>query len=218
MFILDHQTFWGSPLDNETWLDLDGLLRSRWPHPNGGELKVDAAAIDAGDGGHYDAVLKFCAARRSRKRFAIKGAAGFARPAIVRAKTKGKPLFIVGVDNLKTQLVSRLARGRSIRFSDTLEPRFYEEITSEKRIVRMVRGKPTVRFERIPGRRAECLDAVIYAMASRAALVINLDLREAELRVSKTPALPPPPPVVPERREPWVSRRPGWLGKGSLRW
>jgi hypothetical protein len=39
---------------------MDKLLRQRWRRPAGGALKVDTAAIDAGDGGHYDRVLAFC--------------------------------------------------------------------------------------------------------------------------------------------------------------
>ncbi len=68
---------------------LDDLLRQRWRHPHGGLLKVDAAAIDAGSGSHYDIVLAFCTPRLGRKVFAIKGVPGFARPAIARAKIKG---------------------------------------------------------------------------------------------------------------------------------
>ena len=51
-------------------------------------LRVDAAVLDAGDGGHFDAVMSFCNARLGRRVLAGKGVAGFARPAIQSSKTK----------------------------------------------------------------------------------------------------------------------------------
>jgi phage terminase large subunit GpA-like protein len=101
---------------------------------------------------------------------------------VIRAsQTRGQRLFIVGVDSLKAQLVERLTRGTSIRFSDTLEGRFFEELASERRVVKYARGAPTASWERIPGRQAESLDCVVYAMAVRNLVGLNLDLREAEL-------------------------------------
>jgi hypothetical protein len=58
-----------------------------------------------------DAVIAFTAPRLARKVLAIKGQAGFARPAIVRSKIKGKPLFICGVDSLEPGVVRVLPEG-----------------------------------------------------------------------------------------------------------
>jgi phage terminase large subunit GpA-like protein len=169
-------------------------------------LKVDAAAIDAGDGGHYDSVMAFANARLSRRVLAVKGAAGFARPAIQLAKTKRGRLFIVGVDAIKSQIMTRLARGRSIRFSHTLTPSYFEMLASERRVVRMARGRPVARFERKPGARAEALDALVYALAAKAALALNaaaFDQRADELSMPT----PPPPPRPPAIRSAWMERR-----------
>ncbi len=65
--MLGHVVLWGSIEDDTTWLELDELLRTRWTHPHGGKLRVDAAVIDAGDGEHFDRVFAFCAARASRR-------------------------------------------------------------------------------------------------------------------------------------------------------
>jgi phage terminase large subunit GpA-like protein len=113
-------------LDDDTWAEVDKLLKQRWRHPHGGQLKVDAAVIDAGDGGHYDVVMRFSQARLSRRVLAGKGVAGFARPMLQATKTKKGRLFIVGVDNVKTQIISRLARGHTIRFSHTLDASYFE--------------------------------------------------------------------------------------------
>jgi hypothetical protein len=109
--------------------------------------------IDAGDGGHYDAVLAFCTPRLSRKVLAGKGAAGFARPAITAAQVKRGRLFIIGVDVLKSQIIARPARGRAIRFSHSLNATYFEQLASERRIVRMARGSRGARCARVRARR-----------------------------------------------------------------
>lgn len=102
--------------------------------------------------------------------FAVKGAAG-QRAVIAARKTKGGRLFIVGVDGVKAQIMARLTgQTVSMRFSDTLEPRFYEEITSERLVVKYSRGAPVRQWERIVGRRAESLDCVVYGWVLRSLL------------------------------------------------
>jgi phage terminase large subunit GpA-like protein len=180
---LGHLVIWAAPDDETGWRELDGLLTSRWKHPAGGWLKIDATVIDAGDGEHMARVRAFCASRASRRIMAGKGAAG-ARPPLQASHGKARgigKLWIIGVDGIKAALASRLARGSSIRFSDSLEAVWFEQLASERRTLRYVRGQPVRRFERIPGRRAEALDCTVYAMAARHALVLNWDSREADL-------------------------------------
>jgi phage terminase large subunit GpA-like protein len=116
----------------------------------------------------------------------VKGAEG-QRPAIRASQTKGQRLFIVGVDGIKGQIIERLKRGSTIRFSDTLEARFFEELASERRVVRYRKGTPNAQWERIPGRQAESLDCVVYALAVRNLVGVAPERREAELS-SRRPA------------------------------
>ena len=207
-FVLTHQTLWGLVDDEEVWRSLDELLRQKWKHPHGGMLKVDAAAIDAGSGSHYDTVLSFCQPRLGHKVFAVKGTPGFARTMIQRAKLKrGKPLFLAGVDVIKAGLFAKLDRGKGVRFSNTLGGDYFEQLASERRVVRMVRGRPTARFERIPGKRAESLDALVYATAAKAGLALSqaaFSQKEDELRL---PAPKKPIPAV--IRSSWMDRMGG---------
>ena len=191
--ILGHVVVWGSPGDDTTWAEVDDVLRTTWPHPNGGTLRLDAAVVDSGDGGWTERVYAFTRSRFGRKIVSGKGVAG-TRPPIARSSAKGVPLFLIGVDGLKGQILTRLSRGRTIRFSDSLEPSWFEQLASERRVVRYVRGQPLRRFERIPGRRAEALDCVVYAFAARQLLTTNLDRREEELASVK--ALAPATPAV----------------------
>lgn len=201
-FILAHSVIWGAIDAETTWLELEDALRSSWRHPGGGTLRVDAAVIDAGDGGHADTVTSFTRSRFNRRVVAGKGVSGFSRPNIQRSTTKGAPLFLVGVDAIKSQLFAKIARGSSIRFSADLEPVFFEQLTSERRVVRYVKGAPIRRFERIPGKRAETLDAATYAFAARTLVSMDLERRAAELD-SPAALAPRMPSVV---RSSWLAR------------
>ena len=59
----------------------------------------------------------------------------------------------------------------------------FEQLASERLVTRYMRGRPDRRFGRIPGRRAETLDALTYALAAREGLAINLDMREEALKL-----------------------------------
>ena len=186
VFVLDHAVIYGLPDSDVTWRDLDDYLRQTWLHPLGGRLRIEAAAIDAGDGETMDKVLAYCGPRYGRRVIAVKGASGN-RPALILSKTKRGRLFICGVDSIKAQLASRLARRGAVQFSHALENRYFEELASERRIVRYARGRPTFYWERIPGRAAEGLDATVYALAAWSLCSLDFDRRADAL------AAPPPP-------------------------
>lgn len=203
-FVLGHRVIWGEWDAGETWEELDELLRARFPHALGGRIGIDAAAVDAGDGTTMNAVTAFCTPRRRRRVLAIKGAAGN-RPLIERAgsRTKtGARLWIVGVDTAKQTLFSRLARGESIRLSGDLPAVWYEQVASERAVVRYKRGQPVRSFERIPGRRAEALDCLVYAHAARAIVNPDWSARRAELALA-APAAARPAPVL---KSSWMAR------------
>ncbi|MGK9052132.1 phage terminase large subunit family protein [Neorhizobium petrolearium] len=185
----------------DLWLELDDLLKTTWPHPRGGRIKVDAALVDSGDGEHQPHVYAFARPRFNRRIAASKGMAGFSRPFLERSSVKGTPVFVVGSDSMKNSIFNRLSAGGSIRFSADLPAKFFEELVSERRVVKYTRGQPSRAFERIPGRRAESLDALVYAIAARGLINADLDRREAEL---STPAAPQRPPAV--IRSAWLDR------------
>lgn len=188
-FVLAHQVIWG-PIDSDlTWVELDTALKADLKHPHGGVLRCEAAVIDSGDGGHSDIVNSFTRARFGRRVVSGKGVGGFSRPFIQKSSSSGAPLFLIGVDAVKAQLFNRPSRGDSFRFSADLEPVFFEQLVSERRVVRYVRGQPTRRFERIVGKRAETLDATVYALAARLLIGVNMDQREVDVASVTMPNL-----------------------------
>jgi phage terminase large subunit GpA-like protein len=84
-------------------------------------------------------------------------------------------------------IFDRLSRGQGIRFSETLEPSYYEQLASQRRVLTYKKGMPARRFEMVSQRaRKEALDALTYGFAARQSFTISFDHREAELS-SPTP-------------------------------
>ena len=196
-YALGHHVVFGSPADVETWQALDALLLTRWAHPLGGAIGIDAVGVDSGDGNYVDEVYAFCWARTRRRVMAIKGMRG-KRPSIEMAKGKvrrGKldakgRLWIVGTDTIKAALYGRLARkdAGAIRFSATLPPSWFEQLTSEPPTTKKVGGRLVRVFERVGALAAEALDCTVYAWAARRTVAhINLDEREAALADGSMP-------------------------------
>jgi phage terminase large subunit GpA-like protein len=186
IFVLSHQVIWGNSLDNATWIALDELLLTKWRHPKGGQLGVECTLIDSGDGGVTDTVYSFVKPRFSRHIYACKGVAG-KRPIAVKSETKKAPLFIVGVDEAKSNLFNRLTSGSSIRFSDTLGPEYFSQLTSERKKMTYSRGQPMRTFERKTGYRAEGLDCFVYAYAAKHLVNVNVEIRAAQLALETLP-------------------------------
>jgi phage terminase large subunit GpA-like protein len=216
-YVLGHFVIWGEPDDDTLWREVEELLRTRWQHPFGKSLVIESCAVDSGDGEHTQKVYSFCFPRASRRVMAIKGQCG-TRPIIKASATKmkgGGRLWIVGVDVCKASIFTRLQRGSMIRFSDSLEPVYYEQLASERRVVRYVRGQPIRRFERVSGRaRAEALDCLVYATAARAALPLNVLHREQALRGEHQPQ---PVQIDPGEPTGWIGAGPNWIRDGGRR-
>jgi phage terminase large subunit GpA-like protein len=200
-YVLDHRILPGSPLRDDVWHDLGDLLAERYPHPSGGTLGRDATCIDAGDGNTTDRVLSFCAGHRARFRvIPTKGMDGAGRPALTPTKSaRSRSLMVLGTDPLKQRLYTRLERRTGIHFSDDLPEAYYDQLLSERPVVRYARGQPHRIFERYAGKLAEALDCMVYALAARTAIGSNAVRRTDEL--AGRPVAPPMPTVI---RSAWM--------------
>ena len=200
--VLGHSVIYGDVQADTTWAELDDALKTTWPHPNGGTLRVDCALVDSGDGNTTERVTAFCKPRRHLRVWGCKGDDGN-RPPVAASKTRGTSLFIVGVDTIKAQLLARVA-ARTIRFSASLEPVWFEQFTAERRRTRYTHGRPVRFFERVPGRRAEALDCVVYAVAARGLVQADPARRAEELASAAAPKPAGPPGGV--IRSAWMDR------------
>jgi phage terminase large subunit GpA-like protein len=188
-FILGHHVVWGSPKLKSTWEQLYADLTTHWRHPLGGTISVSAACIDSGEGTMTQHVYDFCEGTQGEKIVAIKGDDG-PRPALKASAGKKRrnrtaTLYIVGVDGIKTDILtslgSEITEPAAFRFSNTLQEEFYLQLNAERRVTNYKDGKPIIVFERIGKRRAEALDAVVYAIAAKYLLKIDYAARYREL-------------------------------------
>ncbi|GGL52195.1 terminase [Wenxinia marina] len=196
--VLGHETVWGAPTENETWAELDDLLRRQFRHPAGGVLTVDAAVIDSGN--WADAVYAFCRPRTSRRVLAGKGVAGFSRPSLAFSTSRGTRLALIGIDGVKLALHQRIAHGETILFSSALSGDYFDQLRAERLVTRFSRGHPVRRWEVVSGRRNEALDTLVYAYGARGLIGADVERREAEL--GKVTGPPKPVTVVKSR---WLS-------------
>jgi phage terminase large subunit GpA-like protein len=201
-FALDHRVIFGDPMRDEVWKDLSDWLGEKHQHPLGGLIDRSACVIDAGDGNVMARVLAFCGGNRRLRCIPVKGVAGPGRaPLTPTASKRNRSLQMMGSDTLKTRILDRLSRRAGITFSRSLEESYFEQLLSERQVVRYSRGRPTRIFERVPGRNAEALDCFVMGLAARSAVVIPSPRREAEL--SGRPVAAPMPTVI---RSAWLDR------------
>ncbi len=196
--VLAHTILAGDPLRDGVWHDLADILRETYTREDGARIARSMSAIDAGDGGMQDRVVAF--ARSVPSAVPIKGVAG-ARPLVTRSDSKRARLWLVGVDAAKQRLHDRLTRRSGFAFADTLPDEWRLQLTAERRAIRYQYGRPVVRWETVPGRRAEALDCAVYALAARA-MVGTAPSRRADELTGHAP-LPARPIVVRSR---WLER------------
>lgn len=177
-----HEVFWGDTSQNDVWRLLDDYLLKIFKTKNGDQLNIAATCVDSG-GHRTDEVYKFCKARSHRRVFAIKGMHGAGRP-IIGAGSKTKRiqnyLFIVGVDQAKATIYSRLKIPKPgpgyVHFPEKLEKEYFNQLTSEHRVKKMASGLPKFVWTLAPGRRNEALDCKVYSLAALTILNPNIDL------------------------------------------
>jgi phage terminase large subunit GpA-like protein len=175
MWIVDHAILRGDPGSDALWHDLDGYLARPRQTEDGRSLIVESVAVDSG--GHFtQQVYAYCAKRKSRRVWAIKGAGGFGR--LIWPKSAGRAgktsaqVFIVGVDTAKDVLFGRLKRitqpgAGYIHFPVSVDEVYFDQLTAETLIYRMVQGRRVRSYKpRSSGSRTEALDCLVYAYAA----------------------------------------------------
>lgn len=188
-FILGHHVIRGSAKLQTTWDELYAVLSTTWDHPLGGTIGVSASGVDSGDGNMTQMVYDFCEVHQGEMIFAIKGAGGprkLIEASTARRRNWTAPLFIIGVDEAKTDVLMSLpldkAEPRSFRFSNGLTERFFMQLNAERRVLTYKGGRPEVTFERVGRRAAEALDTVVYAIAIRQLIAVNWSARYEQLK------------------------------------
>jgi len=179
----------------EMWEKLDQHLRTSYACEDGSAFLISTACIDSG-GHRTTETYRFCKEREIRGVWAIKGKGGSGMN-IVHSYNKTKKvknhLFTIAVDAAKARVFSRLAEkdpgkaGYCHFPSDDEHDRKYDEeyfegLTSEVKVVTLVRGRPKTEWKLKSGARNEPLDCRVYNVAAIEILNPNFE----ELKQRKT--------------------------------
>ncbi|MDR1353419.1 MAG: phage terminase large subunit family protein [Treponema sp.] len=176
---IDYAEIFGDPRGGDVWNRIDDLLARAWSYGNGKRIRISRVAVDTG--GHMTpSVYAYCKARQSQGVYPIKGQAGDKLPLTRPSKqSREKGLFIVGVDGIKSDILSWLKIGQPgdgychfPKDKDDIPVRgydaaYFEMLTAEKRVVvQNKRGFPVYEWHKAAGARNESFDCRVYARAA----------------------------------------------------
>ena len=173
----------GDPHEAETWAALDKILTEPVQHEAGKPMIISAVGIDTG--GHAtQEVYDFC--RRRKRRYingreqrvlAIKGASKAGRPIISsrpsmvdinlrgRIEKHGAMLWMIGTDTAKDWIYNRLlltSGPGAIHYSKELPDEYFEQMVSEYRKTRYVKGYKRIEWHKDKSVRNEQFDLEVY--------------------------------------------------------
>ncbi|WP_339171100.1 phage terminase large subunit family protein [Anoxybacillus sp. FSL W8-1294] len=184
---IEYRAIYGDPGQPAVWQQLDEYLSRTWKYADGVGIGIACTCIDSG--GHFTTeVYDFCKPREHRRIFAIKGQGGEGVPIVNRASRTNRrrvPLFTIGVDAGKELILSRLKvqfPGEAGYCHFPIEPergydqKYFDGLTSEKRVIRYHKGRPRFEWVKRPGTRNEPLDCRNYATAALEILNPSLEL------------------------------------------
>ncbi|MDB2161210.1 phage terminase large subunit family protein [Clostridium butyricum] len=183
---IEYKIIYGDPSKSIVWTQLDLYLSKTFWYPEGEGLIISATCIDSG-GHNTEEVYKFCKAREQRRIYAIKGMGGYGIPFIHKMSRNNLikcMLFILGVDNGKENILSRLNIKETgpgychfpIEEDKGYDEKYFKALTSEKRVLKIKKGKRTYEWvKKSSGIRNEAFDLRNYANAAYEILNPNVE-------------------------------------------
>lgn len=163
----------GDPAQEDVWAELDRTLTRARRHACGDELAIECTAVDSA-GHRTDHVYRYCAARRDRKVYAVRGGQTRSEPLVGRfTKTNAyrARLFTLCVDTGKETVYARLRREAAgptcMHFPDWATRDYFQQLTAEKAVWKWVNGRTVRTWKKVPAHaRNEALDLEVYALAA----------------------------------------------------
>jgi phage terminase large subunit GpA-like protein len=165
----------GDPGQKEVWAELERRRLAQRPHEGGATLAIAAMCVDAGY--QTDHVHAYCSPRFHQNVIAVVGRDGPGRklleapdPKKYKRSNKKRPTHIVGSDSGKSAFFSALRIEKPgpgyVHFPTSIDPVFYDQITSERLVTEFRKGRALRVWKKIEGRANEGLDMTNYAGAA----------------------------------------------------
>lgn len=210
---IDYAVLYGDTRLPEVWEQLDGYLLQTWEHATGEQLRLARVFIDSG----YipNQVAKFCAPRRARGVYAIKGASTEKAPEIQgpnrqRHGSVTCEVYNLGVNRLKTQMFAYFGLNQPgpgyCHLPDTYPANWYDMLQAEHVVEKKV-GNETcnVWVKKSTNSRNESIDLRVYAMAAMMSIKgLNIKAQIAALKAAA--AEKAAPKSIPPRKPGFATR------------
>ncbi len=161
--------------------------------------------------------------------WAVKGVGGDGlaplRPPAKKGKAGQARLWTIGSNAMKDTLFAYLkieTQGPGyLHFPRSVGAEYFKQLTSERRVVTYLKGKPTRGYVTVEGRRHEALDCAQYALAAlyilgpiRDRLHLEVKKLEDAARPAEPAASPAEPPsILTQLRRTQTKPRRGWANK-----
>jgi phage terminase large subunit GpA-like protein len=186
------------------WDNVARLMNRTYKREDGVLLDCKLVCIDSG--GHFtDEVYSFSRKNGLRHFLPIKGSSIAGKPiATMPKKPNAKRVYLtqIGTDTAKEVIYRRfdLEEGQgACHFPMTYTEEWFDQATSEKKMVRYTKGMPRMEWHLPSGRSNEALDCRVYAFA---AVRILQQYFGVDLSLSPKPPPPPKDKKQPARVEP----------------
>jgi phage terminase large subunit GpA-like protein len=163
---LDYRVIRGNLSQSGVWRELtEYLQQTRFPHPWGFDCGIDAACVDCG--GHYTRnVFGFVATRPIPHCYAIKGKGLQGERWLQRSRAIAL-LYTISTDIVKRTVYDSLAvtvpGPGYMHLPAARDQLWYEQLVSERCVLRKINGVLVPRFELITGAHNEALDCRVYS-------------------------------------------------------
>jgi phage terminase large subunit GpA-like protein len=179
-WLISHAEIYGDPAGKKLWDQLDDVILRTYKTTTGKEVRINSIGIDSG--GHFTSeVYAYARERAKHNVFALKGQSQRNKPAIgkpskVDINYRGQVLknsaqvYPVGADTIKTTLFGRLKHNEVgagyIHFHAEAGQEYFKQLTSERQVVRYVKGFAVREWKKKAGDRNEALDCFVYSYAA----------------------------------------------------
>jgi phage terminase large subunit GpA-like protein len=193
---IEYGEIFGDPRQGDVWNRIDDLLARWWAYGNGRLVRISRTPVDTG-GHNTTQVYNYCRVKKKRGVYPIKGVGGDKLPLVRPPKSQKsieKGLFTVGVDGIKSEIVSWLKIGEpgdgychfpmdKEKDKDSknipvngYDASYFDMLTSEKKIFkRDKRGQTRYEWFKPAGSRNESFDCRVYARAALRIMSSNDD-------------------------------------------
>lgn len=202
-WVTEYKIIWGNPATQEVWQELDEFLRNSYMTEDGRRLSISATCIDSGH--MTDQVYAYARGKNARRIFAIKGASVAGKPIVSKPQFVGSrktALFTVGGDTAKEFIHARLTDKKTnlIHFPNTLDDEYFRQLTAERRVPKIYKGKTTLVWKQTR-KRNEALDTFVYALAAVNILQPSFEkLAKREQKAEIQPNVREKPTIIQQRR------------------